>query len=179
MIDLGKSRALCVLARRCAWRRVAARGAPSLARRTARAAVGVERVGRATIVALGLLTGCGHTDSIRPVDVPRLARVESGESVGVTRLDGTSIEISRYREVRLIFKSGTGGYVLRRPIRVRHWAGQTWLKSGDYAAIPFEPDAYARAEIDYSYPGDIAFVATTGALAGLFMFLVYAPPGGR
>ncbi|GMV17277.1 MAG: hypothetical protein AMXMBFR56_55010 [Polyangiaceae bacterium] len=126
----------------------------------------------ALAVAAALALGCSHTDRIRPVDVPRLARLETDDSVRVAGLDGETIEVVRYKEVRLHPKSGHGGYVLRRPIRVHRFEGETWLRSGNQAPILFEPDQYASAELEHSNRTETAWIAVglAGALAAFLLF---------
>ncbi|MBE7479260.1 MAG: hypothetical protein HS104_04610 [Polyangiaceae bacterium] len=130
----------------------------------------------ALAVAAALALGCSHTDRIRPVDVPRLARLETDDSVRVAGLDGETIEVVRYKEVRLHPKSGHGGYVLRRPIRVHRFEGETWLRSGNHAPIPFEPEQYASAELEHSNRTETAWIAVGAGLAGaLAAFLLFPP----
>jgi len=125
------------------------------------------------IAALCLVTACARHDDIRPADVPRLARLdESGESVWMTTVDGTSIEVSRYKEVRLYPEHGAGGYLLRRPIRVREWEGRLWLRSGDYRPIPFDPHEYSRAVLVHSDRGNIPMIVIGSALGAFVLAVV-------
>lgn len=129
---------------------------------------GVKRLG---IAALAVCTGCAHRTDVRPADVPRLAEIENGQSVWLTSSDGSSVEISRYREVRLVPKSDARGYILRRPIQVQRWEGQLWLKSGSFAPVPFEPSQYSRAEVIHSDRGNTPFIVA-GAILGAFVFAI-------
>lgn len=124
---------------------------------------------------LSFAVGCGHTDQIRAADVPRLARLETDDSVLVWDLDGNPIEVVRYKEVRLYPKSGHRGYVLRRPIRVGRFDGEMWLKSGQYAPIPFEPRHYAGAELVHSNRTQTAWVAVGSGLAGVLALFLFVP----
>jgi hypothetical protein len=125
----------------------------------------------ATLMSLAVV-GCYSEVTVRPSQLPKLAKVDRGETVRVRAMAGGSVELDSYKEARLIgFKSDEPMVSLVSPTGARLWNERLWFYRPNEPPLSVDPDEISRAEIVYR-DGSRTFIVTAAivasAIAGVY-----------